>query len=316
MRDNDQVMGIRPNVQILDAGVDWLTLTSTKESTDHELTLNAWYEQFQLLRRRTGIMEDAAMMGYQGIKTEGMFVGTRWDGAMCRISGKTARELFLEIPPGSSNITRLDVQVTIHDIDGKIHPPRLAAIQAEAANSALPTSRQRNIEEHKDNKQGYTTYIGSRQSTSFARVYHKSAQDPDAYGPNVYRYEVQFNKDTASHILKALYAHQEDLEGAAIAIVWDWFERRGVIPVFRRSGQVVTIGRDTIALTDLDKKLQWLYTQVRPTVTMLIEQGQAEEVLCALLGRTLGCDVMRTFDRLALGVPDGVEIPQGGKRAE
>jgi len=310
MRNGEQVIGLRPDVTIVDAGVDWLTLVSPKASADHELTLNAWYDQYQQLRRRTGIVEDAAMMGYQGIRTEGMFVGTRWDGAMCRISGKTARELFLIVPPGDSNITRLDVQVTCHAPGDGIHPPRLAAVQAEAANEGLPSSRRRNVEEHKDNKGGYTTYIGSRQSAAFARVYHKSAQDPDAYGPECYRYEVQFNKDSAAQVLKALYTHQEQLEHASIAIVWDWFERRGVIPVFKRSGEVVTIDREVIPLTDLDKKLAWLYTQVRPTVTALVEQGQAEEVLCALLGRSIGCDIMRTLDRLTFGVPDGVEVPQ------
>lgn len=309
MRDKDTVLGINPNVQIIDVGVDWLTFVSNKESEDHELTLNAWYEQYQLLRRETGIMEESSMMGYQGTKTEGMFVGTRWDGAMIRVSGKTAKEYFLRIPPGTSNITRMDVQVTVYAPSDGLHPPRLAAVQAEASNAQLPTSRQRNIEEHKDNKGGFTTYIGSRQSAAFARVYHKSAQDPDAYGPDVYRYEVQFNKDSARHVLEALYVHQENLEHAAVAIVWDWFEKRGVIPVFRRSGEIVKIARETLPLTDLDKKLTWLYAQVRPTVELLIEQGHQEAVLVALLGRSLGCDVIAALEQQTNGMSDaGLDV--------
>jgi len=314
MRSTDIVLGPRTDVTIVDVGVDWITLVSLKDSEDHDKTLNNWYEQFGRIRSQTGIVEDGQMMGYQGIKTDGIFVGTRWDGAMIRISGKTARSMFLTLNAGKSSVTRLDVQVTVHFPGDGMHPPRLAAMQAESANEQLPSSRKRNIEEHKDNRGGFTTYIGSRQSSSFARVYHKSAQSPDEYGPDCYRYEVQFNKDTAPQVLNALYMHQDNLDSACIAIVWDWFERRGIIPVFRRSGEVVHIARETLPLTDMDKKLKWLYAQVRPTVTDLIEQGMGEEVLCALLGRSLGTDVMRTFDTLAFGTPDGVEIPQRAQK--
>lgn len=287
-RETDMVPGNKSSVTILDAGVDWLTLVSPLQAEMHDLTLNSWYETFNRVKHRSGLVDEANILGYAGIRTEGMLVGTRYDGAMVKVSGKTAKDVFLNLPHNGCNVTRLDVQVTVTWEGTGLHPCRLAALHATSANEILPVSRQRNIEEHKDNRGGYTTYIGSRQSTSFARVYNKSAQDADAYGPNAYRYEVQFNKGPAEQVLLALKEHQEALESACIALVWDWFERRGIIPVFRRGGQAVDVSRETIPLTELDKKLQWLYNQVRPTVAALSDQGMGEEVLVSLFGREMG----------------------------
>lgn len=297
MRTEDMIPGRTSKSTILDVGVDWLTLVSNREAPGHDLTLSAWYEVFNKAHRRVGLVDEANILGYAGLKTESMFVGTRFDGAMCRISSALAREVFLSLPFAGATPTRLDLQVTVQWEGTGAHPCRLAAIHAEGANALLPPSRQRNVQETHDNAQGYTTYIGSRQSTSFSRVYHKSAQDPDAYGPGAYRYEVQFNKGTAEHVLKALHDHQDNLESAVIALVWDWHERRGIIPVFRRSDERVIVARETLPLTELDRKLAWLYNQVRPSIEDLMAQGFGQEALVALLGRTQGKEVAEIIDR-------------------
>lgn len=288
----DMVPGQTSTCNVVDIGVDWLTLTSNKEANGHDTSLTNWYGVFGRVRQNSGMVEDGHFLGYSGVRTDGMFIGTRHDGAMCRLSGPSARDYFLSLATDGAAPTRIDLQVTCSWIGTGLHPPRLAALHAGSANEMLPTSRQRNVEERKDNRGGYTTYIGSRQSSSFARVYHKSAQDPDAYGPDVYRYEVQYNKDTASQVLEALDAHAENLESAIVAVVWDWFERRGIIPVFRRSAEKVIVSRETLALTDLDKKLAWLHTQVRPSIGTLVEQGYTREALIAVLGSDLGEEVM------------------------
>lgn len=292
MRVDDMIPGRTSACTVVDVGVDWITLTSSTAHEPHDVTLANWYDVFNRVRHHSGMVEDASFLGYSGLKTEGMFIGTRFDGAMVRLSGPIARDNFLALQTAGASVTRLDLQVTCHWEGTGLHPPRLVALHATAANELLPTSRQRNVEERKDNRGGYTTYVGSRQSAAFLRCYHKSAQDPDAYGPNVYRYEVQYNKDSASFVLEALHNHQEVVEAAITALVWDWCERRGIIPVFRRSAERVIVSRETIPVTELDKKLQWLYTQVRPTVDMLMAQGHTAEALIALLGRDLGKDAM------------------------
>lgn len=291
MRRDDQPTLAPAGTPIIDAGVDWLTVTSLKTHEGHERDLTNWYEILNRRRHDAGVYEEASVLGYAGLKTEHLFVGTRWDGAMLRMSGSYARETWNAVSVSNGNVTRLDLQVTVQWNGEGAHPARLAAIGAEMANEQLPVSRQRLVHEHKDNRQGYTTYIGSRQSAAFARVYHKSAQAPDEYPENTYRYEVQFNKETAPMVHKSLLENQDRAEAYVIAVVWDWFERRGVIPVFRRSGEVVNIPREVLPLTDMDKKLRWLYNQVRPTVTDLLSLGHREAVLVALLGTELGKEV-------------------------
>jgi len=291
MRKGETLLGSKSEVKVVDCGVDWITVTCAKKVPDHESILDSWWNVLKRRRTEIGQTEPATFLGYQGLKCDGIFVGTRWDGAMIRISGSFARHAWQGVRVGDGTVTRLDVQVTVEWIGDGPHPPRMAAIQAEAANELMPSSRKRRIEEYHDNQEGYTTYIGSRQSASFCRVYNKSAQAPDDYGPNCYRYEVQFNKDSAGAIHKALLSHLDNIDHAAIACVWDWFELRGVIPVFRRSSAVVIVSRETIPLTDLDRKLQWLYNQVRPTVTTLLETTSREAVLVALLGTSLGKEV-------------------------
>lgn len=285
------VLGNTSEVQVLDVGCDWLTVTSDREHAEHDLTLASWYEVFNRIRHTNGLVKDGHFLGYQGIATDGAFVGTRYDGAMLRLSGPVARDNFLSVVMRGASPTRLDVQVTCSWKGTGMHPPRLAALHAGTANELLPISRQRNIEERKDNRGGFTTYIGSRQSAAFARVYHKSAQDPDAYGPDVYRYEVQFNKEGAMPVWEALRKYADNLESAAIAIVWDWFEKRGIIPVFRRSAEKINVSRETIAPTEIDKKLHWLNQQVSPTVHTLVDAGYREEALIAVLGSDLGREV-------------------------
>lgn len=316
MRIDDMVPGHTSTCTVVDVGVDWLTLVSNRDAEHHDLTLNAWYEAFHLQKHRTGLIEDAHLLGYSGIKTEGFFMGTRYDGAMARVSGTLAKEVFLSLPTAGATATRLDLQVTVKWTGTGVHPCRLAAIHAAAQNELLPSSRQRNIQETHDNDGGYTTYIGSRQSTSFSRIYHKSAQDPDAYGKDAYRYEVQFNKDTAGNVIDALKTHQEHLESAIIAIVWDWHERRGIIPVFKRSAERVIVEREVLPLTELDKKLAWLYNQVRPTVGTLMEAGFREEALVALLGRTTGKEVMDILIRRASAVYDAQSTPRDADQME
>lgn len=296
MRSEGIIPGTTSNCRIVDVGIDWITLTSPRESELHDVLLNNWYEVFNRIRLVNGLLDDASVLGYAGIKTDGAFVGTRYDGAMIRLTGRIAREHFLSLKYETANCTRIDVQVTCEWTGTGAHPPRLVAMHANASNELLPKSRQRNIEERKDNREGYTTYVGSRQSSSFLRCYHKSAEDPDAYGPNVYRYEVQYNKDTAYRVLETLQQHQETLESACVALVWDWCERRGIIPVFKHSAEKVIVSRETLPLTELDKKLSWLITQVRPTVGTLVEQGYRKEAIIALLGTDLGKEVQHFLE--------------------
>ena len=118
------VLGHTAEVKIVDIGVDWLTLTSNREGEYHESTLTNWYDVFGQIRANNGLVEDGSSLGYVGLKTEGAFIGTRYDGAMIRLSGKVARDHFLSLQAQSAAPTRIDVQVTCYWKGSGLHPPR------------------------------------------------------------------------------------------------------------------------------------------------------------------------------------------------
>lgn len=278
----------RQQYPIIDAGVDWLTLTVKKENEQSDTCLSRWYDIFYMHRKRHGLATNAAKLGYSGLACEGMFVGTRHDGAMLTLSGQTAKELWREVIQYPATCTRIDIQVTVRAEGFTIEPSKYVASDAAAANEELPESRQRLIKTVQDNRGGMTCYIGSRQSDSFLRCYHKSAQDPDIYGDHAWRYEVQYNRDVAPGIVERLIESTAKPADLASSFVYGWMYTRGLMPSWRLAGEMQIVKRETIPLTELDKKLAWLYKQVRPTVEALLAQDLTEETLVALLGRDLG----------------------------
>lgn len=274
--------------EIIDTGVDWLTAVLSSEAVKSGRRYQEWEELFNAIAPLGEVNQAAHWLGYQGKSFEGAFIGLRYDGGAIRLSGQVARDNWLGLDLSEAHITRCDVQVTCRWEAETITPVRRAAVQAEGANALLPPQRQRLVEERRDNRGGATTYIGSRQSSSFSRTYNKSAENADAYGPNAYRYEVQYNRDTAPDVVRALTTHQEALQAACVAMVWDWYERRGVIPFFSRSGQVVPYVREVLTPTSTDRKLHWLNTQVRPTVEGLLARDLRLETLVAIFGKSLG----------------------------
>ena len=247
-----------------------------------------WYDIFYMHRKRYGMATNASKLGYSGLSCEGMFLGTRHDGAMLTLSGQTAKELWREVFHVAATCTRIDVQVTVRAEGYTIEPSKYVASDAAAANEELPESRQRLIKTVQDNKGGMTCYVGSRQSDSFLRCYHKSAQDSDIYGDHAWRYEVQYNRDVAPGVIERLLESTARPPELASSFVYGWMYTRGIMPPWRLAGEIQVVKRETLPLTELDKKLAWLYKQVRPTVEALMAQNLTEETLIALLGRDMG----------------------------
>lgn len=278
----------RQQYPVIDAGVDWLTLTIKKENELSDTCLSRWYDIFYMHRKQHGLATNAAKLGYSGLSCEGMFIGTRHDGAMLTLSGQTAKELWREVMQPPATCTRIDIQVTVRAEGFTIEPSKYVASDAAAANEELPESRQRLIKTVQDNRGGMTCYIGSRQSDSFLRCYHKSAKDPDAYGDGAWRYEVQYNRDVAPGVVERLIESTARPADLACSFVYGWMYTRALMPSWRLAGDIQVVKRETLPLTELDKKLAWLYKQVRPTVETLMAQNLTEETLVALLGRDLG----------------------------
>jgi uncharacterized protein Usg len=70
----------------------------------------------------------------------------------------------------------------------------------------------------------------------------------------------------------------EDCQELIQAYVWDWFDARGVKPLFPRLANVMHVEVAKVQTT-VDRKLSWLRQQVSPSVSQLIELGHLSKVL-------------------------------------
>lgn len=286
-------------------GIDWITCTLVESNLEKSDTFKSWRRLFDAIARETNAkLVPAGWQGYKGIGMEGALLGTREDGACFRMTGAMAAKNWNRIRGGKA--TRLDLQVTViglTEVGGKFNvqklPPHLwHGDQAENANRDLPDDRKRLISYNHNNKGGATLYIGSRQSSSFARIYDKSAESPGEWGGyNAWRYEVQFGKRLAQEIRETLMEQSSGgLERSIIAAVWDWMRARGVfVPWSRGDGPALKM-KEELEPKTTDRQLAWLHKQVAPTIRKLQEEGLEGDAIIALFGLERGLSIIAAME--------------------
>lgn len=254
-------------------GVDWLTATSPKDEVGQ-----AWYGLFlRYTDSQNGqeLVSDAKNRYYEGRKCGPVFWGyAPKQGYIMQISGRAANEFWRKVCPSAKNVSRLDLQVTA---TGAKHRPNLIdAYELAVAEVGIvaPTYWRKS-------RDAKTVYCGSRNSAQFGRIYDKGAEQGGAPG-YVYRYEVQLGDNLgkpASEYLLSLEG--DDADKGIKSFVHRWFLTRGARPIFSPMGQghIVSVGRD---VTTADRKLNWLRSQVAPTIAKLEEMGRLPDALNAL----------------------------------
>ncbi len=264
------------------ASVDWVTATTTKAKAGE-----AWRSFFH--KNHTGKVSPTKFFGFQCDRDEnGLTYGQRpSDGRFIVIlAGATAGDFWREIVPVACKVTRLDLAVDLYaekPIDAVKNAARLVMSKAYETNrkytvfgSMAGGSKRRSS--------GDTLYIGSRQSAAYGRLYDKGLQTKMSKPGKWFRYEIEYKDYAASQAAKAAWdVGTEGLSKWIRKAVYDWFEKRDVVPVFLPDRDVPSFHvRSFVRATTLEKKLLWLSCQVRPTVKYLIENGLRDEAIEAL----------------------------------
>jgi DNA relaxase NicK len=126
---------------------------------------------------------------------------------------------------------------------------------------------------------GSTCYLGSRQSQFYGRLYDKGAQEGMEPGW-LWRYEVECKKPAAESVVNRLL-ETEAVSDWVSSYVAQFFDLRGVSPLWHASNIEHAIEIEA-KVTSNEQSLQWLRTQVRPTVGRLCVAGLEAEVREAL----------------------------------
>jgi DNA relaxase NicK len=259
------------STKVLRSDVDYLTVTTTTEKASATLL----HDLYDLLGQRQMYSNPSRtwrFMGYSGLAFEGVRYGLRGQEAIVMLSGEKAAELWFKVAPNRQRCTRIDLAVTVElAVEDKEVATRAyeAAVDNSSVTSSLVSSSQG----------GSTVYVGSRHSQFMGRLYDKGSEEGMPAGW-IWRYEVECKKPASEAIVSQLLTELNPSEWIA-SYVSRFFQSRAIIPLFEATNVECAIEIQA-KVTSEAKQLEWLRSQVRPTVGRLCVMGLEDEVRAAL----------------------------------
>jgi hypothetical protein len=267
---------------VVSAGIDWITLTSTNQTTKKEM----W-------RYFGGIVAEDLKLGYKtvpggaygfyGKRTRHALWAEKEDRTMLQVSGRRAQRAVMLCHPGD-NATRLDVQVTLRV--GEENVSTWLSDQADAAeNAPRQRGKPREVARVIRSKKTETVYIGKRKSDLFLRLYDKFAESKEEEYRGCVRMELEIKGKTA----KALWAYMaEEGRGTMYLLSMLLFHAR-------RVGLSTKELELTEPAPELPKQentkesvvLGWWSSQVAPSVARYSALGGWQTAFFALFGNCL-----------------------------
>lgn len=281
---------VLPEVVIDDlrAGVDWLTVTAKAKDARDALAAEC-FRLKSVLGASGERFRPWVFKGYTGFSIAGLRWGTRLDSDIAMLSGVDAHQNWYAVGEWCENCSRVDLAVTVNcnrayaglldTYYGYLNSPQAKHVKFSSSIT-------------KNSAGGQTLYVGSRASRAFARVYDKGLEAglEDEQG-KLWRYEIEFKKPLARQVLSALHANKylpvdvhwnEEVAQSIVSTVFVWFQARNLPPLFtRRENEAISLECEARVTSD-EVSLNWLTTQVRPTVMRLAQRGRLHKVKEAL----------------------------------
>lgn len=264
------------------AGIDWLTCTLPAEADN----ANGWYTRclrhLEYVRKQGYEMKERKLLGYEGVSCGNCFVGDRDTDYMCQWTGFHADEGFEAVYRPDLHISRIDVQVTtkLDVMDLKI--ARRAYSDAKTGNDHLPATRRRKLFIIIGSDGGDTFYLGSASSDQRARIYNKDIQSEDPLYTRSWRYEVVFRNNYATSIAGLIHGTNRTKAEICSDVVASWLQTRGCQTPWYENDEAPPLPLVRTLPTDIERKLHWLESQVRPTIKTLCDLGFRDIVIEAL----------------------------------
>jgi len=271
-----------PFVEVVSAGVDWITCTSTHENS--LLSFQSLVDETLCSQRNQGnFIRPWAGLGYQGYKCGPFIAGSRNDGYLLLMSGEDANLVWQRFRSWATKVTRFDVQITVRTARGPHHEISRCLRGVNTANKKR--GRPIQLKQIRDNNSGYSIQLGSRSSEECGRLYDKHAESGDKRYLRCVRAETELKRrraDFASRYFASFPVGTIPI----VPFVSQWFENRGAN--LRLPGETLhllmpqDVSGGQGVLTDVNRSLRWLENQVRPSVERLKAYGHLNEVLTAL----------------------------------
>ncbi len=267
---------------VIDAGIDYISLTMRN---DNPFTV-AWHGAALAYLQEvaaTGIeMNESRRLGYEGYSVGGSFVGVRDRDTAAIYSGERAKLAFDRLYRADAHVSRIDVQVSFRFNTTNNNVAQVARNSVSRANNTISSARQRNATLMEDLRGGATCYVGTRTSEQFARIYNKDAESGDKAYERVWRYEVQLKNKYAVKTAEQFASGTYPKVNHALVFVKQWLRHRGVSTPWKADAELLPLPTGAKPNTQIEAKLDWLRTQVRPALRVLLKYGLRDAILEAL----------------------------------
>ena len=219
-----------------------------------------------------------SLLGYHADSTDGLTVGTRSDGMLVRLSSEVAATRALSLLSFADSVTRVDLQVTLFHQDPLVDWGKRAHVQAARDPRIQGLSTE--LRAISTLGEGQTTYIGSRSSERFFRVYDKHAETEGVYPKGTWRWEVEYKGSRAASVAARLQTEKNYAEAVRSIVVTAFKNYRVEVPCLPvPRGWTDTGYRER---TNDERRILWLEKTIGPAVRKLLERQDPAIILKAL----------------------------------
>ena len=263
------------------AHVDYLTLSSIpsrgiKRRETRKLVSLA--DDFLAAERARGNdLRQWSLGNFKGFSAGSIQAGADEDGVVIRLSGHMADKHWREVLPYATNVSRIDLAVTVEMNDAELNLVALHREQLLRWRRRHMPRLQVGVIDRGD--RGCTLAIGSRTSDIYQRIYDKHAESKGSYPRGTWRYENELKRKPAlimARHLASVPVPEVEIRGS----VSKRFAARGIrleLPDAESSCPAAP------AMTSDDqRRLDWLRVSCSRSVEKLINAGKLNEVITAL----------------------------------
>lgn len=269
---------------IQEVGIDYITCTSKLRKSDSSLAAFGSY----LVGLEVESGEREAVWrghGYHGRHAGQVAYGRRHDTEIVKLSGELASAHWATCLNLSSNVSRLDLQVTVKPAEGSAK--RLQRHHREVLRANKGKGRPAGFKCYYGPDGPECLTLGSRTSDVFGRFYDKWVESCLPYYAGCLRYEMELKRKRA--LAMAQHLDRQPDEGAAIAAeVLKFARARNTQLSIEVDPATLTCGRPANDNESRKqggrafKRIMWIENSIKPAVLELVQVGLMQECLVAL----------------------------------
>ena len=272
-------------VAILESQPDWLTGAAVGGVRSLALRLFA----LELVAREEqdgNRIQHFAVQSYEGNRCGRIALAeAEGERTLIQLSGDLAAKHLHDALPLVDHLTRIDLAVTVRTPTPDKTVAENAWTFAEQFYDTHPRSAAPWRLQHKT--KGDTTYVGSRNSDKFLRVYNKEAECRQNHDTknlpryiNCWRYEIEI-KGKPSGLTAGRVDQAADPEAYVRGAMTKYLQLHGIEPIYTDASPAIILPGFT-RRTDADSRIWNLAQNVRPSLDWLRDAGYAEDALAAL----------------------------------